>query len=263
VFLAGDAAHIHSPVGAQGMNTGMQDAWNLGWKLAFVALGRADAKLLDTYQAERWPVGRNLLRYTDRLFGFFVRVMSASALASWFRRTVVARILPLVFRWGRVRAWAFRFVSELAISYPKSPAVAEGAVRPKTGPRAGERLPDAPIQRDGRATHLQQELSGPAFHLLLCGSVDGWDAGIVDGLIAKYPAAIATRYLSRENRPGVLFDAAGSALSRLGVLDGQSGQYLVRPDGYIAFRCAGRRLDDVADYLRRWLISSPRRLRKP
>jgi hypothetical protein len=102
-------------------------------------------------------------------------------------------------------------------------------------------------------------LSGPAFHLLLCGGVDGWDAGFVDGLIARYPATLAARHLSRENRPGVLFDATGDALSRLGVLDGQSGQYLVRPDGYIAFRCAGRRLDDVAAYLRRWLISSPAR----
>jgi 2-polyprenyl-6-methoxyphenol hydroxylase-like FAD-dependent oxidoreductase len=255
VFLAGDAAHIHSPVGAQGMNTGMQDAWNLGWKLALVALGRTDASLLDTYQAERWPVGRNLLRYTDRLFGVFVRVMSASALASWFRRTVVARILPLVFRWGRVRAWAFRFVSELAISYPKSSAVAEGPVGPKTGPRAGERLPDAPIQRDGRATYLQQELAGPAFQLLQCGGLDGWDATVLDGLIATYPDALVVRHLSRENRPGALVDATGDALSRLGVLDGQSGQYLVRPDGYVAFRCLGRRLDDVAEYLRRWLIA--------
>ncbi len=255
VFLAGDAAHIHSPVGAQGMNTGMQDAWNLGWKLALVALGRADAKLLDTYQAERWPVGRNLLRYTDRLFGLFVRVMSASALASWFRRTVVARILPLVFRWGRVRAWAFRFVSELAISYPKSPAVAEGPMSRKTGPRAGERLPDAPIQRDGRDTHLQQEVSRPAFHLLLCGGVDGWDTTLLDRLGATYPDTLAVRHLSRENRPGVLFDAGGEALSRLGLLDGQTGQYLVRPDGYVAFRSAGRRLDEVAAYLRRWLIS--------
>lgn len=260
VFLAGDAAHIHSPVGAQGMNTGMQDAWNLGWKLALVTLGRAEAKLLDTYEAERWPVGRNLLRYTDRLFGFFVRVMSGSALASWFRRTVVARVLPFVFRWGRVRAWAFRFVSELAISYPKSPAVAEGRATPRTGPRAGERLPDALVQCDGRSIHLQQELSGFGFHLLLCGDADGWDAGFVDGLIARYPGALTARNLSRDNSPGVLFDATGDALARLGIRDGQSGHYLVRPDGYIAFRCTGRRLDGVAEYLRRWLIADPARL---
>ena len=70
-FLAGDAAHIHSPVGAQGMNTGIQDAWNVGWKLALVARGSADARLLLSYEAERWPVGRFLLRYTDRLFALF------------------------------------------------------------------------------------------------------------------------------------------------------------------------------------------------
>lgn len=74
IFLAGDAAHIHSPVGGQGMNTGIQDAWNLGWKLALVAAGRAPGDLLDTYQAERWPVGRNLLRiHGPRLQPFHTR----------------------------------------------------------------------------------------------------------------------------------------------------------------------------------------------
>jgi 2-polyprenyl-6-methoxyphenol hydroxylase-like FAD-dependent oxidoreductase len=63
VFFAGDAAHIHSPVGAQGMNTGIQDAWNLGWKLGLVARGLARNRLLDTYDAERWPVGQFLLRH--------------------------------------------------------------------------------------------------------------------------------------------------------------------------------------------------------
>jgi 2-polyprenyl-6-methoxyphenol hydroxylase-like FAD-dependent oxidoreductase len=73
VFLAGDAAHIHRPVGAQGMNTNIQDAWNLGWKLAMVRRGTADARLLDSYHAERWPVGRTLLRATDRVLGVFAR----------------------------------------------------------------------------------------------------------------------------------------------------------------------------------------------
>src|SRR4029434_533646 len=64
VFLAGDAAHIHSPVGAQGMNTGIQDAWNLGWKLALVVKAKASESLRDTYADERWTVGRTLLRVT-------------------------------------------------------------------------------------------------------------------------------------------------------------------------------------------------------
>jgi 2-polyprenyl-6-methoxyphenol hydroxylase-like FAD-dependent oxidoreductase len=71
-FLLGDAAHIHSPVGAQGMNTGLQDAYNLGWKLALVVSGAADAALLDSYEDERIPVARRLLSTTDRLFSFIV-----------------------------------------------------------------------------------------------------------------------------------------------------------------------------------------------
>src|SRR4029434_3744855 len=97
VFLAGDAAHIHSPVGAQGMNTGIQDAWNLGWKMGLVARGFARDRLLDTYEAERWPVGQFLLRYTDRLFSTFTRAMSGRPLATWARRVVVPHVIPHIF----------------------------------------------------------------------------------------------------------------------------------------------------------------------
>src|SRR5262249_20364009 len=83
VFLAGDAAHIHSPVGGQGMNTGIQDAWNLGWKLAFVLSGAAHPELLESYEAERWPVGRALLQYTDRIFSVFVRSLSRNPVVVW------------------------------------------------------------------------------------------------------------------------------------------------------------------------------------
>jgi 2-polyprenyl-6-methoxyphenol hydroxylase-like FAD-dependent oxidoreductase len=257
VFLAGDAAHIHSPVGAQGMNTGMQDAWNLGWKLALVALGQADERLLDTYEAERWPIGRNLLRYTDRLFGLFTRVMSGNALAAWFRRTVVARVLPLVFRWRRLRGWAFRFVSELAISYRGSPAVGDAGARLSSGPRAGDRLPDARVERDGQSAWLQQELSGAAFYLLLCGSLDSWDSAALHDLLARYPSTLTARCFSRDKRAGVIVDTTGEALARLGIRGEQeAGQYLVRPDGYIAVCCRGRRLDVVDAYLARWFPPS-------
>src|SRR5437773_12524230 len=71
-FLLGDAAHIHSPVGAQGMNTGLQDAYNLAWKLALVVSGRAGEALLDSYEAERLPVAKRLLSTTDRAFSLVV-----------------------------------------------------------------------------------------------------------------------------------------------------------------------------------------------
>ena len=70
--MLGDAAHVHSPVGAQGMNTGLQDAYNLAWKLALVANGQADAALLDTYEEERLPVAQRLLNTTDRAFRLVV-----------------------------------------------------------------------------------------------------------------------------------------------------------------------------------------------
>jgi 2-polyprenyl-6-methoxyphenol hydroxylase-like FAD-dependent oxidoreductase len=131
---AGDAAHIHSPVGGQGMNTGIQDAWNLAWKLAFVAGGVARETLLDTYDAERWPVGRFLLRYTDRLFGTFTRAMGAGRIATWAREVVVPHVLPRIVGTSRLRLTAFRFVSELGIRYRESPLVEDGSPRLAGGP---------------------------------------------------------------------------------------------------------------------------------
>lgn len=252
VFLAGDAGHIHSPVGAQGMNTGIQDAWNLGWKLALVTLGAADAKLLDTYEAERWPVGRALLRYTDRIFSVLVRSLSASKVAAWIRRTVVAPIIPRVLRSERVRGWAFRFVSELGINYRSSAAVREGTPRLRAGPRAGDRLPDAQVTRDGRTVYLHNEVAGPRYHLLLCGPLTAWHPSQLERVTEPYAGLVAVRYLTNQSAPNVLVDAAGETLKRLGVTS--AAQYLVRPDGYVAFRSAGADLTGLHAYLQSWLV---------
>jgi 2-polyprenyl-6-methoxyphenol hydroxylase-like FAD-dependent oxidoreductase len=250
VFLAGDAAHIHSPVGAQGMNTGMQDAWNLGWKLALVVHGHAEPQLLDTYELERWPVGRNLLRFTDRLFSVFIRVMSKSPLSAWVRRTIVARVLPLVFSSPRLRAFAFRFVSELAISYRGRSSVVEGKPRLRSGPRAGDRLPNADVVRDGQKTELQACLEVAGFTLFLCGQLEPWSIVPVGRLTDTYAGLIEVRYLTRERRPDVLIDDSGDVLEALGSrAPGHAAQYLVRPDGYIAFRCAGRNIDALERFL--------------
>jgi hypothetical protein len=254
MVLAGDAAHIHSPVGGQGMNTGIQDAWNLGWKLALVVKGQAAEDLLDTYQAERWPVGRTLLRYTDRAFSLFTRVMSGSRLAAWVRRTIAARLVPWMFRSPRLRGLAFKFISELGIAYRRSPAVAEGNPRLRYGPRAGDRLPDAPVENDARPSYLQRELSGPRFHLLLCGTVNGWEHRELDGLRARHEDLLSIHRLAPGSAPDALVDSQGDVLGRLGVRGTQdAAQYLVRPDGYIAARCAGRDLAFMSGYLARWL----------
>jgi hypothetical protein len=250
VFLAGDAAHIHSPVGAQGMNTGIQDAWNLGWKLGLVARGLAENRLLDTYHDERWPVGEFLLRYTDRLFSTFTRAMSGRPLATWARRVVVPHVVPRVFGSRWVRRAAFAFVSELGVRYRSSPAVAEGEPTQRHGPRPGDRLPDAEIVVNGRSAYLQQSLAGPHLALLLCGNSRHWDPLELNRLQARYGPVLKTYCLGAVGTDSALVDEKGQVFSRLGVRD--SAQYLVRPDGYIAFRSGGTTFDRLDQYLGEW-----------
>jgi 2-polyprenyl-6-methoxyphenol hydroxylase-like FAD-dependent oxidoreductase len=260
VFLAGDAAHIHSPVGAQGMNTGIQDAWNLGWKLALVLTGRASPEILGSYHAERWPVGHFLLRTTDRAFSLVTRVMSPGRIGSWVRREVVARLLPRVLSSRRLRASAFHFVSELGIHYRESPLAREGTPRLDGGPMAGDRLPDARITRDGWETHLQRELAGPDLQLLLCGPIAAWERKRLDELAGNWRAPVVTEYLTPHASPTALVDTHGEALRRLGVSG--SAQYLVRPDGYVGFRCAGTDPTQMDAYMHRWFAPAapaPRR----
>ncbi len=146
VFLAGDAAHVHSPAGAQGMNTGIQDAWNLGWKLALVDRGLADDELLDSYEAERWPIGRFVLRFTDRATSIATSDRPSVRL---IRTQLAPRVAPLVLRFSRGRAYGFRTLSQLRIHYRGSPAVHEGQPRLRRGPRAGRSASRRPRRRPG------------------------------------------------------------------------------------------------------------------
>src|SRR5918994_778786 len=121
-FVAGEAAHIHSPAGGQGMNTGIQDAYNLAWKLALVIEGYAPGSFLDSYHAERHPIGQRLLRTTDRMFKV---AATRNPLRIALRNFLIPRVLPLVIGERPRRARAFRFVSQLGIKYPDSPIVGE------------------------------------------------------------------------------------------------------------------------------------------
>ncbi len=252
VFLAGDAAHIHSPVGAQGMNTGIQDAWNLGWKVALVLRGHAHPMLLDSYEAERWPIGRFLLRYTDRIFGTVIRGMSRSRSARMIRRRVLPYVAPYLLRAPRVRRAAFDFISELGIHYRQSPAVEEGTPPLRLGPRAGDRIPDLVIEVEGQKVHLQDVLAGARIHLLLCGTAEGWDRARVAGLVERYPRLLEVHYVGRDPSARTLVDHSGDTLAQLGVRDGSTAQYLVRPDGHIGFRCGGQQLEAAERYLGCW-----------
>ena len=254
VFLAGDAAHIHSPVGAQGMNTGIQDAWNLGWKLAMVAKGRAIEALLDSYHAERWPVGRTLLRVTDRLFAAFAKSVSGSEVVTALRRVLVRGVVAPALSFPIARAIAFRFVSQLDIHYRTSPAVSDGEPKLSKGPKAGDRLPDARVLRREAPTYLQQALASPYLQLLLCGPVGIWNNPELTELEHRFANALRVSYLTRESPADCLVDPDGRVLNRLGSSD--AAQYLIRPDGHIAFRCAGTDLRAVATYLDQWFRRS-------
>lgn len=203
LLVAGDAAHIHSPAGGQGMNTGIQDAINLGWKLALVARGEAPATLLDSYDEERRPVGQRLLQFTDRLFSV---ATSANPLVVWARNRLVPVFAPLILRTPARRKVAFRFISQLGIRYTGSSLVGD----------CGERAPDAIV---ANGNHLVDEFKHPLHHLVVFGDGDGF----LRAAIARFAPHL----------DGVVVHDA-TARKRYGVAG--DGWVLVRPDQYIAAR---------------------------
>jgi 2-polyprenyl-6-methoxyphenol hydroxylase-like FAD-dependent oxidoreductase len=167
-FLLGDAAHIHSPVGAQGMNTGLQDAYNLAWKLSLVLSGRADPVLLDSYEAERLPVARRLLSTTDKGFSF---VVSHNKLVGFFRTRLLPKLLALAMTFDRLRKGAFRLISQIGIRYRGSRLSETLPGLPETAPRAGDRFPWLRVKfsAQGPAEDLFEKLDDTRFNLVVIG----------------------------------------------------------------------------------------------
>jgi 2-polyprenyl-6-methoxyphenol hydroxylase-like FAD-dependent oxidoreductase len=250
VFLAGDAAHVHSPAGGQGMNTGIQDACNLGWKLALVLRGEADESLLDSYEPERLPVGLQVLRASHRATTV---ALSSRPLVRLVRTQLAPRIIPALLHSRRLRSSGFRTIAQLEISYRDSPAVREGENAPPRGPRAGDRLPDLGVTLNGHPSRLQQALTAtPAFHLLLCTDTASRPTRELDAIRARHGALVTVHRLTREPEPGALCDPTGSVLARLGG-DRTAAHYLIRPDGHIAYRNSGTDLAGLTRYLAHWL----------
>ncbi|KAM3429259.1 hypothetical protein MY4824_008346 [Beauveria thailandica] len=140
-LLLGDAAHIHSPAGGQGMNTGIGDAVNLAWKIAAVLDGRAPDSLLDTYEQERGRFARTLVDTTDRAFGFMTK---RGWLAGWIRSAFAAYVMPVLFCFRAVRRRAFCGLSQFVLAYTGSALTgADAAAAAAAGGtvRAGERVP--------------------------------------------------------------------------------------------------------------------------
>ncbi len=133
-FLLGDAAHIHTPVGGQGMNTGIGDAINLAWKIQAVLRGRATEQLLDTYESERRAFAVRLVRTTDRAFNVAAR---QGKLAQFVRTRVVPIVLPNVFRLDSARKFIFRTISQITLNY-RGKGLDEGEAGPVRG---GDRMP--------------------------------------------------------------------------------------------------------------------------
>jgi 4,5-epoxidase len=151
VLLAGDAAHIHSPMGGQGMNTGLGDAENLGWKLALVEQGRAGEALLDTYEAERRPIATDVLGSTSAM----TRMMLGGSTATRLVRDHV--LVPLMNR-PAVQRLIWEASSQLKITYRRGPL---GGGRFGSAPQPGDRMPDLRCARaDGTPTRLHAELGG-------------------------------------------------------------------------------------------------------
>jgi 2-polyprenyl-6-methoxyphenol hydroxylase-like FAD-dependent oxidoreductase len=138
-FLLGDAAHVHSPVGGQGMNTGIGDAVNLAWKFAAVLNEGAADSLLDTYERERIGFARRLVATTDRAFTL---ITTRGAVARWVRTQLFPGTARLMFRFAAVRRFLFRTVSQINISYRNSPLSAGTA----GGVHGGDRLPWVEIE---------------------------------------------------------------------------------------------------------------------
>jgi 2-polyprenyl-6-methoxyphenol hydroxylase-like FAD-dependent oxidoreductase len=145
-FLLGDAAHIHSPAGGQGMNTGIGDAINLAWKLVAVLAGRAPERLLDSYEAERIGFARRLVATTDRVFSF---VTAEGRIADILRTRVAPVLFPRLVSFELVREFIFRTVSQITLNYRGRPLSAGSAGHV----HGGDRLPWVSIDgRDNFAT---------------------------------------------------------------------------------------------------------------
>jgi 2-polyprenyl-6-methoxyphenol hydroxylase-like FAD-dependent oxidoreductase len=240
VFLVGDAAHIHSPAFAQGMNTGIQDGINLAWKLALVIQGGSNAKLLESYQAERYPVERDVLQATDvpfELLGF------TNPIATAVRDTLITAATSF----EPVRKLMRGFVSETGISYSTSGIVEEHGL--SAGPHAGQRIFDCTVgANNGQKFGMFDLLRDPEHKALIFEPLTITDEAVdevsktVDVFRQILGSRVKTHRFSssmdtsnkRDAEDFVYSAYEGSLVEKLGALKG--AVYLIRPDNYVAFR---------------------------
>jgi 2-polyprenyl-6-methoxyphenol hydroxylase-like FAD-dependent oxidoreductase len=222
VFLLGDAAHIHSPVGGQGMNTGIGDAVNLAWKLAAVINEQASENLLDSYEIERIPFAIKLVGSTDRAFSF---VSAKGVFATQVRLHLVPVILPILFRSGSFKRLMFRTVSQISIRYPQS-FLSSGQAGKLQG---GDRLPWV------QSVHNFEPLVNREWQVHCYGSL----------------ATAVNNLLSEKNIPFYVFEWGADAKTA-GYL--KDAVYIVRPDGYIGLVDATGDIVKISSYFDKYIL---------
>jgi 2-polyprenyl-6-methoxyphenol hydroxylase-like FAD-dependent oxidoreductase len=251
VFLAGDSAHIHSPAGGQGMNTGIQDACNLAWKLALVIRKKSPDSLLNSYNEEREPVAKMVLSLTDRL-------TRMATLQGAVGQQLRDGLLPILTGIDLVEDRIAETVAEIRIHYRRSSIVSG-----KSGHalHAGDRAPDCEFQlsADRQPLRLFELLRKPVHHLFFFAEADTAIASNFDGsrvaIGREYEGLIDAHLVIRgthANFSDVLFDWDGAAHS---LYEAEPGaMVLIRPDGYVAFRGGARHLETLREQLARIFI---------
>jgi hypothetical protein len=256
--------HIHSPMGGQGMNTGIQDAYNLAWKMALVHRGRAPVGLLDSYEKERRPVAEDVLTTTKMLTD---RFEAFSHLSSEQRQKLyVNMVVP-----PEVAKRMARHLEQLDLNYTKSPICHQhegshfGKTRFTAGPRPGEEAPDAaPLMHDNRPTTLFELLRGPKHTLLLfpgaAHEAKSWHrlAELAESVESRMGDLINVYFVAIEagsvpSNPKfhgrLILDPERSLHYRYGAET--ECMYLIRPDGYVGYRSEPATASAFHDYLGR------------
>jgi hypothetical protein len=224
LFVAGDAAHAHSPAGGQGMNNGILDAVNLGWKLGFASAGGAHEPLLDSYDQERRRAAREVLALTHLIFFAEASPNRAARFVRSILLPLSAPLVPTLVRSRRLTASAVRLLAQPYVRHRHSVISQDGSPRAIHWPRPGKRLPDQAVIANGRAVRLHELTAAPGIHVLL----------------------------ERDARwnPDVLGPQPPSERVHLHHLVSHSGRaaVAVRPDGFVGFQC-GRADRGLTDWL--------------
>ena len=233
IFLAGDAAHVHSPAGGQGMNTGLQDAYNLAWKLALVINGQAKKNLLNSYNAERLPVAQRLVKTTDRAF-------SVATSDKWFPKILRLYIVPpIVSRLLSIRRFgkfAFKTISQIGIDYKKSFLSHSES---KNQLQAGALVPYVNID----SKIIDEHLKFTGFTILLFDTIlrDDLKQDLQNSFLVKFNFIDISKN-----------EINADAFKKFQVRS--SALFLIRPDNYIGYASESISIDDLKKYLNLFLL---------